>query len=307
MPAPRLSIGLPVYNGGRFLAAAIDSLLEQDYRDFELVISDNASKDRTPEICAQYAARDPRVRFYRAETNRGAKWNFREVFERSTAKYFKWAAHDDLSRQGFLRRCMEVMENAPDSVVLVAPRTEIVDENGIVTPGHEIETIDTRAAQPHQRLAEVLRKVKWATCQFGVLRADALRKTRLIDSFYASDNVLLAELAMLGEIWEIPEVLFQRRFYSGVSTEAHSPSALKAWFDPSRKKSRTFLSPKMYLGIEFLRSIRRMPLSAPQRWKCYYTALSVWYGRQFCRVGTEYKARLDRRMKALVLEEPRQT
>ena len=63
--SPRLSIGLPVYNGERFLAQALECLLAQTFRDFELVISDNASTDRTSEICYAYVQRDPRVRYVR--------------------------------------------------------------------------------------------------------------------------------------------------------------------------------------------------------------------------------------------------
>src|SRR4051794_3298661 len=96
MPPPKLSIGLPVYNGENFLAHAVDSILAQDFRDFELIISDNASTDRTAEICRGYAESDPRVRYVRFETNQGGSRNFCYVFELARGEYFKWAAHDDV-------------------------------------------------------------------------------------------------------------------------------------------------------------------------------------------------------------------
>ncbi|MEM4134638.1 MAG: glycosyltransferase, partial [Candidatus Micrarchaeia archaeon] len=78
---PLVSIGMPVYNGERFIRQALDSLLAQDYENFELIISDNASEDKTPEICLEYAARDKRIRYYRNEKNMGAAWNFKRVFD----------------------------------------------------------------------------------------------------------------------------------------------------------------------------------------------------------------------------------
>ena len=72
---PRVSIGLPVYNGEVYLSGALDTLLGQTFTDLELIISDNASTDRTPEICRSYAARDHRVRYIRHEVNRGVPWN----------------------------------------------------------------------------------------------------------------------------------------------------------------------------------------------------------------------------------------
>src|SRR3989442_1198286 len=93
---PLVSIGLPIYNGERYLRQALDSLLSQAYENFELIVSDNASDDATPEICAAYAARDARIKYFRAPTNMGAVWNFNRVFELAGGEFFMWAAHDDL-------------------------------------------------------------------------------------------------------------------------------------------------------------------------------------------------------------------
>ena len=107
--SPRLSIGIPVYNGESFLAQALDSLLAQTFHDFEIVISDNASTDRTPEICHAYVQRDPRVRYVRNPLNLGSVPNFNRVFEPSTAPLFKWAAHDDLHHETYLERCVRLL------------------------------------------------------------------------------------------------------------------------------------------------------------------------------------------------------
>ena len=74
----------------------MDSILQQSYRDFELIISDDASQDLTSEICRGYAANDSRVGYHRFHSNQGAASNFRNVFDMARAKYFKWAAYDDV-------------------------------------------------------------------------------------------------------------------------------------------------------------------------------------------------------------------
>src|SRR5690349_16638091 len=89
---PRVSVGVPVRNGERFLVETLESLLAQTYTDFELIISDNASTDNTEAICREYAARDPRVRYYRSPQDVGLANNYNSLFARSEGDYFKWAA-----------------------------------------------------------------------------------------------------------------------------------------------------------------------------------------------------------------------
>ena len=125
-----VSIGMPVHNGERFVRQALESILTQDYRNFELIISDNASTDTTSEICQRYADQDARIRYVRNETNVGASPNHKRVFEMRRGDYFKWAAHDDECLPTFLSRCMSVFGEAPQSVVLVYPQSFIIDEEG---------------------------------------------------------------------------------------------------------------------------------------------------------------------------------
>ena len=154
LSTPLLSVGLFVYNGDRFLEEALDSILNQTFTDFELIISDNASTDRTGKIAEAYAERDRRIRYYRAERNMGAGWNVRRVYELARGKYFKQAAADDLLEPDFLRRCVQILETDP-GCVLAHARTKEIDENGAfisnyVTP-HKADYDD-----PVKRFGEVL-------------------------------------------------------------------------------------------------------------------------------------------------------
>lgn len=93
---PKISIGMPVYNGSEYIRQAIDSLLVQSFTDFELIISDNASTDDTQEICKEYAKKDCRICYIRQLRNLGAFLNFKFVLEKATGEFFMWAAIDDL-------------------------------------------------------------------------------------------------------------------------------------------------------------------------------------------------------------------
>ena len=215
---PKVSIGLPVYNGEKYLASALDSVLKQDFADFELIISDNASTDGTGEICKAYAARDPRILYYRNEVNIGSAPNYEKVFRLARGEFFKWHAHDDLLLPGFLSRCFEVIDAAPLSVVLVYPRCEIIDERGNLL-GRMPNSVETWEKQPYKRLAHVLRWLSSPNPIWGLIRTDVLRRTKLTGtvSYTVSywDDCLLAEVALYGEIREIPEVLSQHRSHYG--------------------------------------------------------------------------------------------
>src|SRR5579872_4758271 len=114
---PRVTIGVPVFNGEAFVAETLKSLLNQTFTDFEIVISDNASTDGTGQICQTYAARDPRIHYYRSDVNRGAAWNHNRVFELAKGEYFKWNSADDLCAPEFLARCVASLDDDPAAVM----------------------------------------------------------------------------------------------------------------------------------------------------------------------------------------------
>ena len=117
MGVPRLSIGLPVYNGEGLLPAGIDALLTQSYKDFELIISDNASTDRTAEICRGYEAQDSRVRYIRQSHNIGMVANHNVLVGFARGEFFTWASHDDLYADDYLQRCVDALDKKPEAVL----------------------------------------------------------------------------------------------------------------------------------------------------------------------------------------------
>lgn len=292
-PPPKVTIGLPVRNGEAFLVQAIESLLQQDFVDFELIISDNGSEDKTEEICRHYEERDARIRYYRFDLNQGAARNYNKVFEVARGKYFKWASHDDICLPGMLGKCVEVLDQ-DDSTVLTYARTMIIDEEGRSTR-QDSTCLEARHRHAYRRVAHVLQHLSLATPIFGVIRADALRQTRLIDAFVGSDEVLLVELAILGHIREVPEILFQRRIYPGTSRRANPTKEMTlAWYNPKRSASKERLSIPMRLLLEYLRSASQMRASGLERIMCYMVIPFVFYWKRFRNWGGAQRQRIKR-------------
>jgi glycosyltransferase involved in cell wall biosynthesis len=265
-----MSLGLPVHNGENFLEQSLDSLLAQTYSDFELIISDNASTDGTADICKAYAARDSRIKYVRQEKNLGAAENFNFVFRRSSGEFFKWATHDDLLAPTFLECCLEVLE-ARDDVVLVFTLGQDIDENGSI-----VRTYPPRKATDELNRVERFRSVAvWrqpVIPVFGVMRRETLAKTRLIGKYTGSDTPLIAEMALRGKIYEVPEYLFFYRVHPDQSWGSNKGRrkdrrAQQSWYDPKRAGKRTY--PVWRVMLEHERAILRVPMGLKQRIKLH--------------------------------------
>jgi glycosyltransferase involved in cell wall biosynthesis len=265
--SPRVSIGLPVYNGARYLATALDAWLAQTFTNFEVIISDNASTDATPAICAQYAARDRRIRYSRNAANIGGAPNFRRVFHLATGEYFVWATHDDLHAPTFLERCVAGLDGDP-TVVVCYPRVRIIDANGAAVEDDDTHLPRIGSARPHERFSDLVRWDYKCYEMLGLIRASVLRVTPLIASYIASDRALRAELGLRGRFHEVPEYLLFNRDHSERSTRALVQHHLRgAWVDPALAGKRVL--PHWRILIEYVRCIRRVPLSRGERLRCY--------------------------------------
>lgn len=271
---PRLSIGLPVYNGENYLEETLSSILDQDFEDFELLISDNASTDLTGDICRRFAAQDTRIRYLRQDTNVGAAENYNIVFREASGDLFKWATHDDLLFPGFLRRCVDALDQDPGAV-LAYPHFVPIDTSGnrgpVEDPRPELSSLD-----PAIRFKRVIWQEKiWRRNNtypiFGVIRAEAIRKTRLHGGYTGSDRVFLAELALQGRFHEVPEALFGYRFHDQQSMALEGSGGLlgharEGWFDPSRADVITF--PAWRRSSEYATAVLRSPLRGSEKLRC---------------------------------------
>jgi glycosyltransferase involved in cell wall biosynthesis len=153
-----VSIGLPVYNGERYLAQALDSLLSQSHENLEILIADNASTDASEAICRDFAARDPRIAYHRHPRNLGAAANYNFVFRRARGAYFRWAAHDDICMPRLVERCVAALEAAGPSAVLAYPRTRLIDAEGRV-----LRDYDDRSRAAGRRRESACASCCWST------------------------------------------------------------------------------------------------------------------------------------------------
>jgi len=278
---PLVSVGLFVYNGEPYLEEALNSILNQTFTDFELIISDNASTDRTGEIAHAYAGQDDRIRYYRSEKNMGAGWNIRRVYELATGKYYKQAAADDILEPDFLWRCVEVLESEPDCVVAYSSTKEI-DANGTFIKNY-VTPVSADSNDPVARFRGMLLNSGMCYQIFGVMRMSALRQLPPQGSYVNADGMLLARMSLLGRLYEIPEYLFISRRHSGQSgqtlpvrvkqprrfrlTSRHSGLPSIEWWDP--EKTRALTLPQFRMLLEYFLTIYRAPLSAGQKLRCY--------------------------------------
>jgi glycosyltransferase involved in cell wall biosynthesis len=262
--APTVSVGLPVYNGARFLREAIDTTLSQEGVDLELIIGDNGSTDATSHICREVAASDRRVRYLRSEVNRGASWNYNRLVEEARGQYFKWVAHDDAIGPDYLRGCVEVLEEHPDIVLCHSLSAEI-DEGGAVT--RYWDALPNRGAvDAVARLRAVLERPDICWPVFGVIRRDVLLRTSKIAPYSSSDLGLLAELALHGRFAELPEILSFHRNHPDQSVHRYEHERDRgAWFAPHLEGAITF--PLWRLAGAVIGAIGRAPIERRSRWE----------------------------------------
>jgi glycosyltransferase involved in cell wall biosynthesis len=260
---PKLSIGIPVFNGQEFLPELLDSLFAQTFRDFEILICDNASSDQTFQICCEYERRDSRIRYFRNCRNLGAVANFNRVFELSTAPLFKWAAHDDLYHDGYLAACVSLLEANPDTV-LAHTGAAFINERGELLH-YEQETggfVDRKTGRRYwadvpsigdtplavNRFWQVLTRAHWGTHMFGVIRREALHQTSLLPNFAGGNRAMLAELALLGRFRCANQPLFLTRFHAKVSP-APDHTELRSFLSTDDKRySRRIRQIKAFFG-----------------------------------------------------------
>jgi glycosyltransferase involved in cell wall biosynthesis len=285
----RVSIGMPVFNGEKYLRESIGSIIDQTYQNFELIISDNASTDRTQEICLEYARKDNRIRYYRNDKNLGGPRNYNRVFELSSTEYFKWAAYDDVLAPEFLRKCVNVLDKDP-SIVGCHCKTGRIDQNGNFLGYYNqglLKRIDS--PKPHERFRDLIGLYYTTTPFHGLYRTSLFARSQLHGSYVGADRNLVAELSLMGRIYEIPECLFYWREHPDSYTSIFYGSNRKDTLDRLRaeaawwsKENGTYF-PHWKNCIEYFKSVNRVSLKLSERIWCYIQIFG-WFmeeGRRF--------------------------
>lgn len=270
---PRLSIGLPVYNGEKYLAESLESLLGQTYEDFELIISDNASTDSTAQICRHYGKQDSRIRYIAQPRNIGLVGNHNFVIKQAKGELFKWASDDDLYARDLLRRCVDALDEYPQ-VVLAHSKTAMIDSAGTV-----IMLYDYRVAVDSAQAPERFRSMLfdgWDDYTYGVVRTKALRRTSLLGSHHFADRTIVTEIGLHGPFYQVPDCLHFRREHSERppwATVRHRCATM----DPRRADRLRHPVARLYAEYlwAYVAMIRHAPLSRGDRRECY-RYLALW-------------------------------
>ena len=284
-----ITIGVPVYNGERYLEEALRSIVAQASVDLEVIISDNASTDRTPELCNSFAALDRRIQYVRNESNLGAAANYNRVVHLARGEYFKWSAHDDVLAPTFVRDCLAELEG-DSGAVLSFPRAVVIDALGAEVGPETMDDIVVQAETPHGRLKQYLDS-SWenprCTAILGVIRTAALRRTRLIEPYISADRVLLAELALQGRFRRIERILLQRRRHEGSSMRSHAGLQDRMrWFGAHNVRSTR--SPHLLWLSKYVTAIPAARLTPMESVRCL-VAMGLYARRVRPRIARELR------------------
>jgi glycosyltransferase involved in cell wall biosynthesis len=197
-----VSIGMPVLNGERYIDQALDSLLSQSYRMFELNICDNASTDQTAEICRSYRLRDERIRYYRNPTNLGMLPNWRRTLDLASGEFFMWAAYDDKFSANYIAELVECLRLNPGAV-LAAGKTVYVDEGNNIRPDMDADNAPRRRSGENLVTAKQLLQEHAHNWLHGLYRREAmlgLPPTFFTENAWGSDVLFLLETCLSHEV-----------------------------------------------------------------------------------------------------------
>jgi hypothetical protein len=278
-PAPLVSLGLPVYNGARYLARTLDDLLGQSFEGFELIVCDNASTDGTAALVQEAAARDPRVRYIRNWRNFGALPNANLAFRRSRGRYYALVAHDDRHAPDFLEKLVAALEKHPEAV-LAYGRKGLVDDDGrpfrpdaasgLLVAGDRAVAYDGALERPLPagavaRYRAVLRSNDCNAPIYGLFRRSVLARLPS-HRLHGSDRLIVAAAALHGPFAFVDEELMQYRVHA--ESTRYLDRGTWAARETGRTDGRSLLDPARTLA-RFLRAVTAAPLTPTQRLRAW--------------------------------------
>ena len=251
-----MSFGLPVRNGEASIAKCIDSILAQSFADFEVVICDNQSTDRTVEILEEYAEKDDRIRLEINEVNVGLVGNFNRVLGRARGTYFRWIGADDWLEPGYTAACVKALDEDPDAIVATTFYALHREAGGTDVEEYRGEYPDS--FDPARRLARLFFFFQAGAGvyepTYAMMRRSVLIESRQFQVHRNQDWLLSIELGLAGPFVHVPERLFHRT-WPEVDSMGHYEH-LKQMY-PERKK---FLEKSNW---RLMRAFNRLVATAP--------------------------------------------
>jgi len=228
----KVSVGLPVYNGGKFIQRRLDSILNQTFTDFELIISDNASNDATSKICQEYIKKDKKIRYFRQNKNIGIVQNWNFVLQQAKYEYFVWASVDDLWHPNFLEKNIKILSSKKNVVCSIGNISEFDSQSSNF---YSIKN-NSNTTSIMKKLRNIFRKINMHTLSgsyeekikdylnsymcnviYGVFRTDELRKSYVVEEIGAYDWATNLNILKFGDVHVIDEILL-KKYQGGLSS-----------------------------------------------------------------------------------------
>jgi len=221
----KVSIGLPVYNGERFLRLKLESLLNQTYKNFELIISNNGSTDMTHKICCEYKSKDNRIKYFHHKENNSADWNFKFVLDKAECDYFMWTSVDDMLLPSFIEKNLKNLENKSSVVASISKISSY-------EPQDEFNFMNTKELEYSESMKKLRNKIrkrdtislegnfenkareymKRSTCQvfYSIFDTQIIRKCFISETFLGNDWAIFLNVLKYGDLRVVEEVLMQQ-------------------------------------------------------------------------------------------------
>jgi glycosyltransferase involved in cell wall biosynthesis len=264
---PLVSIGMPAYNGDQYIRKALDALLNQSYENFELIISDNASTDLTSQICAEYSAKDQRVKVYTQETNIGAVRNFQYVLEKAQGAYFMWAAVDDDWMPDFIREMVNELESNPEAGVAMSAVDRVYPNGELLDTIRFLGKDNPNDQTYYQMLKRLISGKKYNLFIYGLFRTDLLKKAiPNLPNVTGSDRLFICQLALGTRFRYVNQLLHIR-------TNHIIPSKIRL---PNEKFNA--MEKNKFVNIIILYALARMILRSQiiPWYRKFYLPIAVW-------------------------------
>ena len=286
---PRVSIGIPVFNGENYLDEAIASVRAQTFDDLEVIVSDNASTDRTGQIALDHAASDERVRYVRNERNLGAAPNYNRAWSEARAPYFKWLAHDDRIAPDYLSATPDVLDREPD-VVLCNTVVDYIDCRGDSIGTYRSVLHEAGVDDPARRFAVMVLRSHSCVDFFGLVRRSAMQDSLLHGPFHGADRAFLAQMTLRGRLVQVDRPLVEMREHEQRYTRVQQKARDRQSWHDSRRNGAIEL-PTWRLYREYLSMLRNEDLPVGARARAYGVLARWWLvNYNALRVGVDVAA-----------------
>ena len=286
---PRLTIGLPTFDRCERLPRTVDSVLRQTLGDFELVISDNASTDATPAVCARLAATDSRIRVVRHTTNLGLTANFNSVLSTGLSELVMVVADDDWLDADYLERCVTFLDHHPGHV-LVSGSAQYHDDAG---PRGGGVAVDCEQDDPTERVRWYFAHVVDNASIYGVMRRSALGRALPMPNALAGDWMLIGRLLMEGKLRTVTETAVHRSVGGTSASLARTARSMRLTALEARHPNLA-VAQLIYRDIESGSSSYSALTSKRRRVLAWACARSVLRGRSASIVGDALRPLLSR-------------